>query len=120
MVCRSSGARLQSIRPETPGHVATDLEDQVATVFDLIVRVLVAEPAALLLVKVEGEAHTGINPTLADSAQPPYSLEPRQGVCDFRQTCGVGDRGKAASFLGKGDAGLARLTGDIFVAPMPP
>jgi hypothetical protein len=33
---------------------------------------LVAEPAALLLVEVEGEAHTGINPTLADLAQPPY------------------------------------------------
>src|SRR5215471_8038079 len=97
-------------------HVRTDLEDQVATVFDLIVGVLVAEPAALLLVEVEGEAHTGINPTLADLAQPPYSPVVGQGVCDLRQACGVGDRGKTVSFLGKGDAELARLTGNIFVA----
>src|SRR5215467_14780040 len=43
-------------------HVATDLEHQIATVFDLIIGVLVAEPTALLLVEVEGEAHTAVNP----------------------------------------------------------
>ena len=84
--------------------------------FDLIVGELVAEPAALLLVEVEGEAHTAINTTLADLAQPPYSPVLGQGVCDLRQACGVGDGGKAVSFLGKADAGLARLTRDIFVA----
>src|SRR5215469_17912619 len=92
-------------------HVPTDLEDQVSTVFDLIVGVLVTEPAALLLVKIEGEAHTGINPTLADLAQSPYSPVLGQGVCDLRQACGVGDKSKAISFLGEGDAGLVRLTG---------
>ena len=65
---------------------------------------------------LKGEAHTGINPTLADLAQPPYSPLVGQGVCDLRQACGVRDRGKAVSFLGKADAGLARLTGDVFVA----
>src|SRR5712664_3079230 len=50
-------------------HVPAHLEDQVSTVFDLIVGILVTEPAALLLVEVEGEAHTGVNPTLADLAQ---------------------------------------------------
>src|SRR5690348_11173098 len=54
-------------------HVPADLEDQVSTVFDLIVGVLITEPAALLLVEVEGEAHTAVNPTLADLAQSPYS-----------------------------------------------
>jgi len=35
-------------------HVPAHLEHQVSTVFDLIVGVLVTEPAALLLVEVEG------------------------------------------------------------------
>jgi len=54
-------------------HVPADFEDQVSTVFDLIVGILVAEPAALLFVEVGGEAHTSANPTLADLAQSPYS-----------------------------------------------
>src|SRR5258707_11539558 len=70
-------------------QVPAYLKDQVATVFDLIVGVLIMEPAALLLVEVEREAHTGVNPTLADLAQPPYSPVLGQGVCDLRQTCGV-------------------------------
>ena len=37
-------------------HVPAHLKDQVATVFDLIVGVLIMEPAALLFVEVEGEA----------------------------------------------------------------
>jgi hypothetical protein len=36
--------------------MAADLEHQVATVFDLIAGVLIAEAAALLLVEVEREA----------------------------------------------------------------
>src|SRR5258706_13225038 len=36
-------------------HVPAYLKDQVATVFDLIVGVLVTEPAALLFVEVEAE-----------------------------------------------------------------
>src|SRR5467141_4916816 len=67
-------------------HVPAHLEDQVSTVFDLIVRVLVTEPAALLLVEVGREAHTAVNPTLADLAQSPYSPVLGQGVCDLRQT----------------------------------
>ncbi len=70
-------------------HVPAHLKDQVATVFDLIVGVLIPEPAALLLVEVEREAYTGVNPTLADLAQSPYSPVLGQGVCDLRQTCGV-------------------------------
>src|SRR6267378_8206181 len=70
------------------------------------------EPAALLFVEVEGEAHTGVNPTLADLAQSPYSPVLGQGVCDLRQTCGVRDRRKAVSFLGEGDA---RLAGNVFM-----
>src|ERR1700737_3370773 len=54
-------------------HVPAHLEDQVSTVCDLIVGVLVTEPAALLLVEVEREAYTVVNPTLADLAQSPYS-----------------------------------------------
>src|SRR6201993_1136632 len=95
-----------------PAH----LEHQVATVFDLIAGVLIAEPAALLLVEVEREAQAAIDPTLADLAQSPYSPRLGQGVCDLRQACGVGDRRKAVSFLVKAEACLARLAGDVFVA----
>jgi hypothetical protein len=42
------------------------LEDEVATVFDLIAGVLIAKSAALLLVEVERKAQTGVDPTLAD------------------------------------------------------
>src|SRR5258705_2338485 len=37
-------------------NVPAHLKDQVSTVFDLIVGVLIMEPAALLFVEVEGEA----------------------------------------------------------------
>jgi len=97
-------------------HVGADGEDQVSTVFDLIVGVLVAKPAAFLLVVVQGEADTGVNPTLADLAQPPYSPRFGQGVCDLRQACGVRDIGKAVSLFGEEDAGPARPAGDVFVA----
>src|ERR1700747_567079 len=97
-------------------QMPAQLEDQVATVFDLIAGVLIAEPPALLLVEVEREAQAAVDPTLADLAQSPYSPRLGQGVCDLRQACGVGDRRKAVSFLVKAEACLARLTGDVFVA----
>src|SRR6202043_783187 len=53
-------------------HVPAHLENQVSTVFDLVVGILITEAAALLLVEVEGEAYTGVNPTLADLGQSPY------------------------------------------------
>jgi hypothetical protein len=43
------------------------------------------EPAALLFVEVKREAHTGVNPTLADLAQSPYSPLFGQGLSDLRQ-----------------------------------
>src|ERR1700751_2794912 len=96
-------------------HVPAHLEDQVSTVFDLIVGVLVTEPAALLLVEVEREAYTVVNPTLADLAQSRYGPVFGQGVCDLRQTCGVRDSSKAVSFLNEGDARLARLAGNVLM-----
>src|SRR5437660_6776439 len=106
MVLRSSGARATAVNEGLKHlvHVPADLEDQVSTVFDLIVGVLITEPAALLLVEVEGEAHTHVNPTLADLAQSPYSPLLGQGLCDLRQVCGVRDSSKAVSFLGEGYA----------------
>jgi putative transposase len=87
-----------------------------ASALRLIAGVLIAEPTALLLVEVEREAQAAVDPTLADLAQSPYSPRLGQGVCDLRQACGVGDRRKAVSFLGKTQARFARLAGDIFVA----
>src|ERR1700759_5064065 len=97
-------------------HVSAHLEDEVSTEFDLIVRVLITDPAALLLIEVEREAHTGVNPTLAELAQSPYSPVFGQGLCDLRQTCGVRDSSKAVSVLGEGDARLARLAGNVLMA----
>src|SRR3981189_1301381 len=97
-------------------HVPAHPEDQVSTVFDLIVGILITEPAALLLVEVKREAHTAVNPTLADLAQSPYSRVLGQGLCNLRQTCGVRDRRKAVSFLGEGDARPARLAGNVLMA----
>jgi hypothetical protein len=39
-----------------------------------------------------------------------------QGLCDLRQACGVRDSSKAVSGLGEGDACLARLAGNVFMA----
>src|ERR1700747_2424473 len=71
--------------------MAAHPEHQVATVFDLIAGVLIAEAAALLLVEVEREAQAAVDPTLADLAQSPYRPRLGQGVCDLCQACGVGD-----------------------------
>src|SRR5215470_16336238 len=73
---------------EVPAHV----EDEVATVFGLIAGILIAKAAALLLVEVKREAQAGVDPTLTDLAQSPYSPSLGQGVCDLGQACGVGDR----------------------------
>src|SRR3979490_1232739 len=97
-------------------HVPAHLEDQVSTVFDLIVGILVTEPAALLLVEVEGEAHTGVNPTLANLAQSPYSPLFGQGLCDLRQAGGVRDSSKTVSLLGEGDSRFACLAGNVLMA----
>src|SRR5258706_15764372 len=97
-------------------HVRADLEDQVSTVFDLIAGVLITEPAALLLVEVEREAHTAVNPTLADLAQSPYSPVLGQGLCDLRQAGGVRDSSKTVSLLGEGDSRLACLAGNVLMA----
>src|SRR5215469_170048 len=86
-----------------------DSEDQVSTIFDLIAGVVVREPAVLLLVIVEGEAHTAVNPTLGDLAQPLYSPGFGQGGCDLRQSCRVRDSDKAISLLGEENARFARL-----------
>ena len=67
-------------------HLPADLENKVPAVFDLIVGVLIMKPALLLLIQIEREAQAGgINPTLADLAQLPYSPLLGQGVCDLRQ-----------------------------------
>jgi len=99
---RSNGAGLRSNQGlKHLIEMADYLEQQVATVFDLIAGVLIAEANALLLVEVEREAQAAIDPALADLAQSPYSLRLGQGVCDLRQACGAGDGRKTVSFLGK-------------------
>src|SRR5689334_9996130 len=72
--------------------------------------------ALLLLLQVEREAQAGgINPTLADLTQPPYSPLLGQGVCDLRQARGVRDMSKTISFLCKADAGFECLAGHVLM-----
>jgi len=98
-------------------HVPAHRKDQVSAVLDLIARILITKPAALLLLKIEREAQTGrVNPTLADLAQSPYRPLFGQGVCDLGQACGVGDISKTVSLLREGNAGLAGLAGVVLVA----
>src|SRR5439155_25134711 len=65
-------------------HVPAHLEDQISTVFDLTVGVLITEPTALLLIEVEREADTGVNRTLADMVQSLYIPLLGHGLCDRR------------------------------------
>ena len=54
-------------------HMPADLENQVAAVLHLIIRVLVMKPALLLLLQLQRVTQAGgINPTLAGLTQPPY------------------------------------------------
>jgi hypothetical protein len=95
-------------------YVSADFENQIPAVLDLIVRVLITKPALPLLLQVEGKAQAdGINPTLADLVQPPYSPGLGQGVCDLRQACGVGDMSKTVSFFSKADSCLTCLSNGL-------
>src|SRR6516162_2224954 len=58
------------------------------------------------------QSKTGVDSTLADLAQSPYSPGLGQGVRDGCQACNVGDGRKAVPLFGKSDA---RLAGDVFV-----
>src|SRR2546421_11564288 len=55
-------------------HLVTDLENEVAAVFHLIIGVLVTEAASIPFLGIQSKAEAGaVNPTLADLAQSPYS-----------------------------------------------
>ena len=76
----------------TPVHLRAGGEDQVAAVLGLVDRVGVAEPAGLLVGQVQPEAQArGVDPPVADLAQPPYSRSLRQGVCDLGQAARIRD-----------------------------
>ena len=96
--------------------MAADFEEQIPAVLDLIVRVLIMKPAVPLLFQVEGKAQAGgINPTLADLVQSPYSPSFGQDVCDLRQACGVGNMSKTVAFFRKANSCLSRLASYVLV-----
>jgi len=57
-----------------------------------------------------------IDPALADLTQPPYSPGIGQGVCDFRQVCGLVNDGETVSFFCEGNPLFLCLAGDVFMA----
>src|SRR5215469_16981615 len=96
-------------------HLATPLKQEMAAVLEWVDRILVAEAAGGLFFRIEGQAEAGINPTLADLGQAPYSRRGRQGVCDSRQACGVRNRSKTIPLFGKLHSRSLRPTGHILV-----
>ena len=109
-------ARPVDQRLEDLVHLPARVEQQVAAVFDLEHGVLVMKGASLLLFQIESKTEAGgINPTLAELEQAPCNLVPRQGICDFCQVCGVGDRSKAVVLFAEVDGSFLRLTGHILV-----
>jgi hypothetical protein len=71
-------------------HLSAGAKQQVAAVFGLVDRVVVAESADSLLGEVEAEAQArGVDPPVADPAQAPYSRLPRPGICDPGQAPGL-------------------------------
>ena len=102
---------------EDPLHRRAVGEDQVAAVLELIDGQPINKSAALLLVEIQPEAQArGIDPALADLAQPPYSRILRQGICDPGQARRLGDRGKAIAGLGECYPRRGGLPGHLLVA----
>ncbi len=98
-------------------HPRAGGEDQVPAVLGLVDRVGVAEPADLLVGQVQAEAQAGgVDPPVADLAQPPYSRALRQGLCDLGQAARIRDPSKAVPLLGEADPGRVRGARDILMA----
>src|SRR5262249_45034996 len=86
-------------------------------VFGLVDGIAVAEPAALLLLKVQPEAQArAVDPPVADLAQAPYSRITRPGICDPGQALRIRDLSKAVALLGEADALALRRDGHVFMA----
>src|SRR6266702_2820233 len=102
---------------EDPVHLAAVAEQQVAAVFGLVDRVIVAEPADALLGQVQAEAQAGgVDPPVADLAQPPYYPGPGYGLCDLSQALRIRSTSKTVALLGEPDPGGAGGDGDVLVA----
>src|SRR5215510_3849953 len=98
-------------------HLATAAKDEIAAVLDLVDRVVVVKPAALLFLQVQPKTQTGaVDPSLADLTQPPYRPGFGQGVCDLRQVFRFGNKGEAVPLLGERNPGVAALAGYILMA----
>lgn len=98
-------------------QLTTSQEEQITTVFFLVDRVVVVQTGLFLLGQIQSKAQASrVNPTLTYLAQAPYDVWRTQGVCDLRQSCGVGDLGETIAFLGKLDAFLSGLTSHVLMS----
>src|SRR5437867_6230503 len=92
------------------------LEQQVAAVFQLIKRILILEICALLLIRVQRKTQTrGIEPTVTNLGQPPYSVRCTQGLCDLIQGLEIGPARKTVALLLYRQAPFTSLAFDPFV-----
>ncbi len=92
------------------------LEQQVAAVFQLIKRILILEFRALLLIPIQRETQTrGIEPTVTNLGQPPYSVRCTQGLCDLIQGLEIGPSRKTVALLLYRQAPFTSLAFDPFM-----
>src|SRR2546422_3978972 len=103
-------------RLEDSFHPTAQLEQQIPAVLDLVVGILIPEPALLLLFQIQSEAQaTGVDPTLTDLAQSPYRRFLGPAIRDLRQACGVSYMSETGPIFFKADPGLLRLTRHVFM-----
>ena len=103
---------------EDPVHPPAAREEQVAAVFGLEERVVVAQRGSLLVGNLQRKAQHGrVDPTLRSLDQAPYrALGRAQGICDKAQVPGVGQLREAVVLLPEGKLPALRLPGHPLVA----
>ena len=103
---------------EDPVHPPAAREEQVAAVFGLEERVVVAQRGSLLVGNLQRKAQHGrVDPTLRSLDQAPYrALGRAQGICDKAQVPGVGQLREAVVLLPEGKFPALRLPGHPLVA----
>ena len=91
-------------------------EQEIATVFFLIDRVIVVKVGLFLLIQIQSKAQASrVDPPFTDLAQTPYAVWRGQGVCELRQSCRIGNLGETIAFLGKLEAFLSDLTSHVLM-----
>src|SRR3990170_2582130 len=108
---RSIKGALKDLIQDAPSR-----KEKITAILDLVNGIGVTKSTFLLLLTLQSETQTRVNPTLTGSNQAPYRARSSHGICDPRQACGVRDLGKTVVFLGKKDLAPPCLTSHILMS----